>query len=81
MSEEHESAGEMKKARYWRRGIIAHDQPAEVVEPGKEPFDFPGVAIAAQTTAIVEGSLVRPVRCGARGDVFSSNLSRKGSLS
>ena len=35
----------------------ANDQSSKVVKPGKESFDFPALAVAAQPTAIIEGGL------------------------
>ena len=76
MSEKHESAGEMKESEVVSGVVfITDDEPAEVVEPGKEPFDFPALAITAQTAAIVEGRLgaASSVR-GQEHDVFFEQL-------
>jgi hypothetical protein len=33
--------------------LVAHDQPAEIAEPGEEPLDFPAPPIAPQRAAIL----------------------------
>src|SRR6185295_13316306 len=65
MSEQDPSAGEMEECEVVGGVIfITHDESSTVMEPGKEPFDFPALAIAAQAAAIVKGGLgsASPVR-------------------
>jgi hypothetical protein len=38
------------------------DEPAGVVEPGKEPFDFPATTIAAQRPAVLGAPPPRAIR-------------------
>lgn len=40
--------------------IIAYEQTAEVAEPGEGALDFPAVAIAAQSSPVVEGRFAAP---------------------
>src|SRR5450759_1844806 len=58
MSEKDDCTSELKKGEVVF-GVIfpANDEPSKVVKPGKESFDFPALAVAAQPTAIVEGGL------------------------
>jgi hypothetical protein len=68
MSEEHESTGEGKKAEKVIGVVfVAGDQSAEMVQPGKEPFDLPAFAIAAQRASIVARGLGASVAVGLRG--------------
>jgi hypothetical protein len=54
MSEEDESTGEVKETEKVIGVVfVTRDQAAEIVQPGKESFDLPTFAIAAQATAIV----------------------------
>ena len=50
----------------------ARDQPAEVVQPGKEAFDFPAAAIAPQFATVLRG-LSRAVAV-VRGDQMNAVL-------
>jgi len=54
MSEKYQSTGEVKETEKVVGVVfVAGNQSAEIVQPGKEPFDIPAFAIAAQGTSIV----------------------------
>ena len=58
MSEKNDCASELKEGEVVFGMIFpANDQSSKVMKPGKESFDFPALAVAAQATAIVEGGL------------------------
>ncbi len=45
--------------------FIAHDQPAEVEEPGKESLDFPAPTLATQGSAILRAMSAQPHSVGS----------------
>ena len=54
MPEQHEQACELDEAEEVVDAIFPScDQPAVVLHPGKEPFDFPAAAVAAQWPSIL----------------------------
>lgn len=54
MSEEHAEAGELDEAEeVFDMVFPSRDESAVVLHPGKEPFDFPSAAVAAQEAAIL----------------------------
>ena len=42
-----------KRIIHPKRAVVAHNEPAEISQPGERAFDFPTVAIAAQWPAIL----------------------------
>src|SRR5476649_895825 len=58
MSEKDDGASKLKKGEVVFGMIFpTNHEPSKVVKPGKESFDFPALAVAAQPTAIVERGL------------------------
>jgi len=54
MLEEHEQAGQLYEAEEVLDVVFPScDQAAVVLHPGKEPFDFPAAAVAAQWPSIL----------------------------
>src|SRR4051812_5745847 len=72
MPEQYESTGQVKEGQIVSIVVfITYDQASEVVEPCKESFDFPALAIAAHPSTIVESGLgaAGPMWCQQQ-DVF-----------
>ncbi len=76
MSEENQSTSELKEGEIvFRVVFIADNQAAEIVEPGKETFDSPALAVTAQPTAIVEGRFGPSLAVrGQEHDAFGEQL-------
>jgi hypothetical protein len=69
MSEEHESTSEVKETEEVIGVVfVADHQSAEIVQPGKKPFDPPAFAIAAQRASIVEHGLGAAVAVRSQQD-------------
>jgi len=45
----------------FQRMLPSDDQPAEMLEPGKRPFDLPAAAIALERAAILSAAFTTPV--------------------
>jgi len=55
MPEKDDRASKVKESEIVLGAVfVADDQPAEVVQPGKEAFDLPSFAVAAQAATVVE---------------------------
>ena len=63
MPKKNHRAREMQKsAEICSAPFVPGDQPTGVLEPGKEPFDFPAALVATQRTAILrQMHPIRPV--------------------
>jgi hypothetical protein len=55
VSESDNEASEVKEGSiHFDLMILAHQPSSEAAQPGKSPFDFPPLAVAPQSAAIVE---------------------------
>ena len=62
MPEQDLRAGELEQAEEIADVVFpASDQPARVVEPGKEAFDFPAATIAAEGPTVLGGTAARAI--------------------
>jgi len=69
MSEEDNSCGELKEGmEVFRMVFIADHQSSEVVKPGKEALDFPTLAVAAQSAAVIVRGLGSSLAMGSQQD-------------
>src|SRR6266581_2266562 len=58
MSEKDDCASKLKKGEVVFSIIFPADyEPSKVVQPGKEPLDFPALGVASQPSAVVKGGL------------------------
>jgi hypothetical protein len=58
MSEKDDCASKLKKGEVVCGMIFPADyEPSKVVQPGKEPLDFPALGVASQPSAVVKGGL------------------------
>ena len=79
MPEEHQEAAELDETEEILDVVLpTRHQAAEVLHPGKQPFDFPASAVAAEFTAILALAPVAPVRCDHFDAVFLGHLPVQG---
>ena len=75
MPEQDAGAGQLQQAEKVLDMIFpARDQAARVVEPGKEPFDFPATAVATQRTSILGGTATGAIGRDHLGAVLIAEL-------
>jgi len=43
-----------ERSKYLGLSFISHDQSAEVLQPGDDPFDFPASSITSEVSAVLE---------------------------
>lgn len=86
MPKQNHRAGQLQKAReIGGASLIPRDESARVLQPGKEPFDFPAAFVAAQGASVLRqvdpiGSMGGDHRDAAVGQALVERVAVIGSI-